>query len=60
MMTIMPSIPPNDDVVCYVKVILTNQKYTLIIFSAQLITLRGIFTQCKIKEHFGAACSGYY
>ena len=28
--------------VCYVKVILTNQKYALIIFSAKLITLRGI------------------
>ena len=32
-----------NDVVYYVKVILRNQKYALIVFRAQVIQLRGIF-----------------
>ena len=58
----------TNGVVCYVKVILTNQKYPLIINSAQLITFRGKvisastdwFAQWKTKEHFGAGYSGHY
>ena len=42
---------------CYVKVILTNQKYALIVFSAQLIQLRGIFmfTLKRVHGLVGAA-----
>ena len=29
--------------ICYVKIIFTNQKYASIVFSAQLIKLHGIF-----------------
>ena len=43
MMKIISSALLTNDVVCYVTVILTNQKYPLNVFSPQLITLRGIF-----------------
>ena len=68
----MLSIPANQLCGMYVKVILTNQKYALIIFSVQLITLRGIFmlilkrvhglvgTVQNKRTHIGAACSGHY
>ena len=36
------------DVVCYVKIILTNQKYALIVFSGQIIKLRGISTPKRV------------
>ena len=51
MMKIMSSIPPNEWCALLRQGHLTNQKYALIIFSATLITLRGIFMLTLKRVH---------